>query len=275
MAYTVFLSFKETLCQECKLRETIHKRSERIIVAIFSLLLMSWWCRDGPRQSAAMVMTYLLRNSSVSVPPFSSWWRHQMGTCSTLLALWAGNSPSTSEFPSQKPVIRSFDVFFDLRLWTNCWVNNWDASDLRHHRAHYDVTVMLQTTENPCERGQYHVSWCPDSCLRQIISSHDIDLEKSKFLDSESQLLFQCRWMISVVDVNLCFFQKSSVSKNVNPPDTVTGILLENWVSSIAADALAPCVPRLSAANMLAMQRTNSAVNIISTSRQGKRKQVP
>ena len=29
--------------------------------------------------------------------------------------LW-GNSPVTGEFPSQRPVTRSFDVFFDLRL---------------------------------------------------------------------------------------------------------------------------------------------------------------
>ena len=29
--------------------------------------------------------------------------------------LW-GNSPVSDEFPSQKPVTRSFDVFFDLRL---------------------------------------------------------------------------------------------------------------------------------------------------------------
>ena len=45
-----------------------------------------------------------------------AWWRHQMETLSALLALCAGNSPVTSEFPSQRPVMRSFDVFFDLRL---------------------------------------------------------------------------------------------------------------------------------------------------------------
>ena len=45
-----------------------------------------------------------------------SWWRHQMETFSALLAICAGNSPVTSEFPSQRPVMRSFDVFFDLRL---------------------------------------------------------------------------------------------------------------------------------------------------------------
>ena len=39
-----------------------------------------------------------------------------METFSGLLALCAENSPVTGEFPSQKPVTRSFDVFFDLRL---------------------------------------------------------------------------------------------------------------------------------------------------------------
>ena len=43
-----------------------------------------------------------------------SWWRHKMEALSALLALCAGNSPVIGEFPSQRPVTRSFDVFFDL-----------------------------------------------------------------------------------------------------------------------------------------------------------------
>ena len=39
-----------------------------------------------------------------------------METFSALLAICAGNSPGTGEFPVQRPVTRSFDVFFDLRL---------------------------------------------------------------------------------------------------------------------------------------------------------------
>ena len=39
-----------------------------------------------------------------------------METFFALLALCVGNSPVTDEFPSQRPVTRSFDVFFDLRL---------------------------------------------------------------------------------------------------------------------------------------------------------------
>ena len=43
-------------------------------------------------------------------------WRHQMETFSALLALCMGNSPVTGEFPEQRPVTQSFDVFFDLHL---------------------------------------------------------------------------------------------------------------------------------------------------------------
>ena len=45
-----------------------------------------------------------------------SCWHHQMDAFSTLLAICAGNSPVTGEFPAQRPVTRSFDVFIDLRL---------------------------------------------------------------------------------------------------------------------------------------------------------------
>ena len=43
-----------------------------------------------------------------------SWWRHQMETFSALLTLCG----VTVGFPSQRPVTRSFGVFFDVRLNT-------------------------------------------------------------------------------------------------------------------------------------------------------------
>ena len=39
-----------------------------------------------------------------------------METFSAWLAICAGNSPVPGEFPAQRPVTRSFDVFFELRL---------------------------------------------------------------------------------------------------------------------------------------------------------------
>ena len=38
-----------------------------------------------------------------------------MENFSAELAICAGNSPLSGEFPAQRPVARSFDVFFDLR----------------------------------------------------------------------------------------------------------------------------------------------------------------
>ena len=71
-----------------------------------------------------------------------SWWRYQMETFSALLALCAGNSPVPDEFPAQRPVTWSFHNSF-ICAWMNDWVNYREASNLRRHRAHYDVTVMF------------------------------------------------------------------------------------------------------------------------------------
>ena len=74
------------------------------------------------------------------------WWRHQMETFSALLAICEGNSPVTGEFPSQRPVTRRFDVFFDLHLIKQLSKQSWGC-DLRHHRAHNDVTVIHSVNE--------------------------------------------------------------------------------------------------------------------------------
>ena len=54
-----------------------------------------------------------------------TWWRHQMETYSALLAICAGNSPVTGEFPAQRPVMRGVDVFLDLRLIKRLSKQSW------------------------------------------------------------------------------------------------------------------------------------------------------
>ena len=89
-----------------------------------------------PRTSLLIALNV---NPSNVVHIYIKTWRHQMEISFTLLALCEGNPLVTGGFPSQRPVTRSFDVFFDLRLY------NRDAGDLRRHRAHYDVNVMRHT----------------------------------------------------------------------------------------------------------------------------------
>ena len=76
-----------------------------------------------------------------SVANMSPWWRHQIETFSASLAICAGNSPVTGEFPTQRPVTRSSDVFFDLRLNKRLSKQSWGWW-FETHRAHYDVTLM-------------------------------------------------------------------------------------------------------------------------------------
>ena len=44
--------------------------------------------------------------------------------------------------PPLKSQWRRTLMFSLIYAWINNWVNNRDAGDLRHHRAHYDITVM-------------------------------------------------------------------------------------------------------------------------------------
>ena len=53
----------------------------------------------------------LMSAASVTSQQHSAWRRHQTEIFSALLALCVGNSPVTDEFPSQRPVTRSFEGF--------------------------------------------------------------------------------------------------------------------------------------------------------------------
>ena len=91
------------------------------------------------------------RTCSLSRDRFVAWWRHQMETFSALLALCAGNSPVTGQFPSQRSMSRGL-VFSLICAWTNGWVNNRHAGDLGRNRAHYDVTVMVWQVDETEDR---------------------------------------------------------------------------------------------------------------------------
>ena len=82
----------------------------------------------------------------------TSWWRHQMETFSALLAICAGNSPVPGEFPAQRPVTRSFDVFFDLRLnkrlikqWWGWWFETLLCPLWRHRNVFYGCFYFSKT----------------------------------------------------------------------------------------------------------------------------------
>ena len=71
----------------------------------------------------------------------NAWWRHQMEPFSGLP--FFANSPVTGEFPAHKGQWRGALMFSLICAWINGWVSNREAGDLRRHRDHYDVTVIV------------------------------------------------------------------------------------------------------------------------------------
>ena len=82
------------------------------------------------------------------------------------VTLCVGKSSVTSEFPSQRPVMRSCDVFLDLQPNKCLSFNNRDAGELRCHRTHYDVTVMTaRLFASLCYIMGHYLRGCAMVCL--------------------------------------------------------------------------------------------------------------
>ena len=90
-------------------------------VFVHSLMRMTYKTLNLELNARDKVFSHVINHSCVETKLFQEWYVNpNMMTSSNenisaLLALCAENSPVTGEFPSQRPVMRSCDVFFDLR----------------------------------------------------------------------------------------------------------------------------------------------------------------
>ena len=103
-----------------------------------------------------------------------------------LLAFCAGNSPVTSNFPSQRPVTRSFHVFFDLRLNKRLHKQSWGW--------------WFETPAHQISRHCYIKPACPIQKRSQS--------RKSEILKDG----FQIKCNIYCLHKNVCFFVKFAIS---------------------------------------------------------------
>ena len=191
------------------------------------------------------------------------WWRHQMETFSALLALCVGNSPITGEFPTQRPVTRSFDVFFALR---NGWVNNGEAGDFKSHRAHYEChcnavkgpqynqnkvfiargdRVHPFGDETGISRNGYGF-WCPGFLHRQSIGANVYSLCRMNCLPRGFKLRAksQCGLMLVIANTFYiwCIFMYNTARVNTYPchrpaahfiPSPVIKCNAQQWIISV------------------------------------------
>ena len=86
------------------------------------------------------------------------WWHHDMEMLSTLLALCEGNPPVIGGFPSQGPVMQTFDVSFAVS-WTWCWTNIWIDKDLRWHDTHVNSLSCIVSSKTKVHNYVLYVLW--------------------------------------------------------------------------------------------------------------------
>ena len=127
-----------------------------------------------------------------------AWWRHQMETFSALLAICAGNSPVTGEFPARRPVTRSFDVFFFLYLrpnkqlskqWWGWWFETPSCPLWRHRNgtAICASTRSLDAWKNESLCEELCARACDMQCAARIVSRAD-----SKFAPRQWETALLC-----------------------------------------------------------------------------------
>ena len=128
----------------------------------FETLSRSLWRHRNDQRSLYLSQFQLLKH--ISHRASYSWWRHQMETFSALLAICAGNSPVTGEFPTQRPVTRSFDVYFDLRpkerlskQWWGWWFETLSRSLWRHRNDQRSLYLsQFQLLKHISHRASYY-----------------------------------------------------------------------------------------------------------------------
>ena len=111
---------------------------------------------------------------------------------SALLAFCAGNSPATGEFPSQRPVTRSFDVYFDIRLnkrWSKQWWSWWFETPACSLRRHCNVSSKCVLAENALQNWHWEACSFDDRTLWNILFSDESFATAVMYALNESKML--------------------------------------------------------------------------------------
>ena len=108
------------------------------------------------------------------------------GNFSALLASCAGNSPVTGEFPAQRPVTRSFDVFFDLclnkRLSKQSW-GGWFEMPSHSLWRHRNVKWYLPVPGGPTKASNVFFIHIHQSSRTDFLSTREINQQDMGTID--------------------------------------------------------------------------------------------
>ena len=156
-------------------------------------------CIMGLYMIPFLIFFMLLRVFMWHIQP--SWWRHQMETFSALLAICAGNSPVTGEFPAQRAGTRSFDIFFDRhpnKRLSKHWWGWWFETPSRPLWRHYSDTPWDQSHDYPATKEAIMVNICKiDVWLtRQALQKPNFVHNNCDTLHNKYIAIFSLHWIL-------------------------------------------------------------------------------
>ena len=150
-----------------------HFEITRLVVSFSANMLCLFWNAKLPKQSYSKLVNDMLwhkKDSKVSHDDVIKWKKN-----SAILALGAGNSPVTGEFPTQRTVTRSFDVSFDLllnkRLSTQSWGRWFETPSCSLWRTvmYHIITINVYGLPTPTKVSEVHVTCVIDGYLAHHI----------------------------------------------------------------------------------------------------------
>ena len=146
-----------------------------------------------------------------------------------LLAICAGKSPVSGEFPAQRPVTRGFDVFFDLHLNGRLSKHSWGW--------------WLETPSRPLWRDGNDFTGASAVTLCKV--DHNLTIIKRKKNKTKKSLIFYCVLLslyLGRIYCNNIFF---SHNNNDVDRDSHVGFTYKYW-RDIIGDWTGPCCCQVS-----------------------------
>ena len=136
-----------------------------------------------------------------------------METFSALLAICAGNSPVPGEFPTQRPVPRSFDVYFNLRPNKRLSKQSWGwwfempSRPLWRHRNVFNYFQCIAHSMNAIHTWRaLTTQWRPLLWLHPIHLWHNDKAGYHMYFEWQIYFVFQ-----NTVTVKYLYFQLLSI----------------------------------------------------------------
>ena len=110
-------------------------------------------------------------------------------------------------------------MFSLICAWTNGWLNNPDAGDLRRHRTHYDVTVMAQMNNQRNVSPSSDMPTCDNLAFLSSFSRRSFSSISSMISLSVAVLLtcasFRMDFALSAAKLNIINITSSVISEVV------------------------------------------------------------